>query len=366
MRIAMVSTTAVRVPPTGYGGTERIIHYLVEGLVRAGHAVTLFATGDSETAGELRALYPEAVWPIDSLAEIDHATWSLAQIDASRFDVVHLHFAPAIAVARFVDVPVVYTIHHPREEALTRFYRRFPQVHYVAISERQRALETPLPRTRVIHHGLDPADYPFVPVAGDHVAFIGRFAPVKGPHHAIDAAHAAGVPIRLAGAPHVGEGESYHAREMEPRLALPDVTWVGEVGGTAKAEHLGRARATLFPIAWEEPFGLVMVESMLCGTPVIAFPGGAAAEVIDEGTTGFIVRDVTEMTAAIARAGALDRARCRAQAIERFPVDRMVRQYLEVYGAAAVGRPIAPARRTLRAPSPRVVGPLGTAIAERQ
>src|SRR5262249_14225932 len=147
----------------------------------------------------------------------------------------------------------------------------------------------------------------------------------------------AGIAIRLAGRPHEGEGEAYHAREVAPRLRQPGVTWVGEATGARKHEHLGRARATLFPICWEEPFGLVMIESMFCGTPVISFARGSAPEVIDEGVTGFLVRDVDEMARAIARAATVDRARCRARAIERFGRDRMVREYLEVYRAAIAG-----------------------------
>jgi glycosyltransferase involved in cell wall biosynthesis len=196
----------------------------------------------------------------------------------------------------------------------------------------------------VVHHGVDPADFPFSADAGDFVAFIGRFAPVKGPHLAIDAACAAGVPIRLAGRPHEGEGEDYHAREMLPRLARPSVTWIGEVGGAEKYELFAHARATLFPVAWEEPF---MIESMLAGTPVIAFPLGAAPEVIDQGVTGFLVDDVEGMAAAIRESATLDRARCRARAAERFHVTRMVRDYLRVYRAAIADHRAAPAvRRT--------------------
>ena len=351
MRIAMVSTTAVRVPPTAYGGTELVVHYLTEGLVRAGHSVALFGTGDSETSAQLRARYPEAVWPIDSLAEIDHIAWSLAQVRSGGFDVVHVQQAPALALSRFVDVPFVYTLHHPREETLSRLYRRYPRVHYVAISHRQCEREEPLPRMQVVHHGVDPDDYPFVAEPEGYVGFIGRFAPVKGPHRAIDAALRAGVPIHVAGLPHAGEGEQFHAAEMVQRLTRPGVTWVGEVGGTTKRAHLGGAVATLFPISWEEPFGLVMIESMMCGTPVIAFPRGAAPEVIEDGVTGFLVRDETEMAAAIGRARALDRRRCRAYAVERFHADRMVREYANVYATAAAER----ARRA-RMSVPTIVG----------
>ena len=345
MRIAIISTAAAAVPPLGYGGTERVLHYLTEGLVKDGHAVTLFATGDSRTSAELRWLYATPVWPIEAMAELNHVAWSCAEVARGAFDVVHVNQATALALTRFLRVPLVYTLHHDRVEELSRFYNHFPDVHYVAISERQRELETPLRHVEVVHHGVDPAEFPFVAEPSDYVAFISRFAPTKAPHLAIDAAQRAGVPIRLAGRPHAGEGDEYHAQEVAPRLRLPGVTWVGECDGAAKRAHLGRARATLFPICWEEPFGLVMVESMFCGTPVIAFARGSAPEVIDQGITGVLVRDVDEMAAAIPLAAALDRRRCRARARERFTAARMVRDYERVYEAAVQRR--RPARREL-------------------
>jgi glycosyltransferase involved in cell wall biosynthesis len=350
--VAVVSTAAVAVPPAAYGGTEQVVYDLTAGLVQAGHEVTLFATGDSRTPATLRALYPRAVWPVDPMTEVNHAAWACAEIACGRWDVVHAHQPVAVPLSRLLPAPLVYTIHHDRQERYSTLYRAHPEVQYVAISARQRDLETPLPHVSVIHHGIDPARFPFVARPAEYVAFIGRFAPVKAPHLAIEAARRAGVPIRLAGRPHAGEGESYHGTEILPRLRPPDVEWVGEVGGADKAAFLGKARAMLLPLCWEEPFGLVTVEAMLCGTPVIAFRRGAACEIVDDGVTGFLVRDTDEMAEAIAPAVALDRARCRARALARFGAERMVADYLglydEVRARAAHLSPMATKVRTTR------------------
>jgi glycosyltransferase involved in cell wall biosynthesis len=329
MKIAMVSTTTIAVPPPGYGGTERVVHGLVEGLVAAGHDVTLFATGDSETSARLLSRHPAAIWPYDEWAELEHVAWSLETVAAGRFDVVHVHQAPAIPFARFVPVPMAYTLHHDHDPRRTRFYRRFPHVDYVAISARQAADETGLAHLHVVHHGISPAGFP-TGDGGEYVAFLGRFAPVKAPHLAIDAAREAGVPIRLGGRPHENEGEDYFAREIGSRLGA-GVELLGEIAGADKLALLAGARALLMPLLWEEPFGLVMVESMFCGTPVVAFRRGAAPEIVDDGVTGWLVDDVEGMVRAIARIGSIDRARCRAHAIGRFGVERMVRDYAAVY-----------------------------------
>jgi glycosyltransferase involved in cell wall biosynthesis len=333
VRVAIVSSAALAVPPPAYGGTERIVQYLVAGLVGLGHEVTLFATGDSRSAATLRFLHARAVWPLDSTAELRHVAWSMAVAARGGFDVVHANYAAAVALSPLLDAPLVYTLHHDRRQPLSRLYAALPRVHYVAISARQRQLERALPRVHLVHHGLAPEDFPFVPSAEEYVAFVSRFSAVKAPHHAIDAARRAGVPIRLAGRPHPGD-EVYYERELVPRLRQPGVTWEGEVGGEAKAALVGRARATLFPICWEEPFGIVMIESMLFGTPVVAFARGAAPEVIDDGITGLVVQDADEMAAAIPLVSRYDRARCRAHAARRFGAARMVRDYVEVYERA--------------------------------
>jgi glycosyltransferase involved in cell wall biosynthesis len=288
----------------------------------------------------LRACFARARWPPDARVEQLHAAWAADQIrgDARGFDVVHAHVPSLLPFGERLDAPLIYTVHHddgPEHAHLRALYRR-SRAQLIAISARQKRLIPELARARVIHHGLDAARYR--PGAGDggYVAYLGRIAADKGVHHAIDAARAAGVPIRVAGAPHWGDGE-YFTREIAPRLRSDGVRAIGEVGGDEKHRLLGDARALLFPIEWEEPFGLVMIEAMLSGTPVLAFPRGAATEVIDNGVTGFLCRDVAELTRRLRRLDGFDRVACCRRARARWTTQRMVRDHLAAYAACERG-----------------------------
>ena len=338
MRIALISTCAVSVPPKGYGGTELVIAELAKQLTRRGHDVTVFATGDSNPAGELRWQFAEAVWPPNELAELRHVAMSWAEIRIERpaFDVVHAHTAPAAALSVLCDVPTLLTLHHDRVDSLVEYYTAFPNVTYVAISRRQAELSPELGPIDVVHHGLDVDLYPRGDGAGGWLAFVGRFAPQKGPHVAIDVAVDAGIPLRMGGQPH-WVNEQFMAGEVAPRLARAGerVQWVGEVAFVPKVELLSGARATLFPVQWEEPFGLVMIESMLVGTPVVAFARGAAPEVIDEGVTGFLVNDAAEMRLRLADVVRIDRDACRRRARQRFSSARMAGDYERIYESVA-------------------------------
>lgn len=330
----MISTPFVAVPPDGYGGTELVIHQLVEGLVGRGHDVVLFATGDSHTSGELRYMYPQAQWPPDVMSELDHSSWALDQVRNERFDLVHVHSACALALHRLVpEMALAYTLHHHRDEHLSKFYRSFPDPYYVAISAAQAEREIPLGRREVIHHGLDPDLFECRERSSDHLAFIGRFAPVKGPHTAIDVAERAGLPIHVAGEIHDVDRE-FGEQEVLPRLEKPHVTFLGSIGMKGKVPFYRDARALLAPIEWEEPFGLVLIEAMLSGCPVVAFPRGSVPELVESGLTGFVVEDAAEMEAVVRRGGPLDnfdRVRCRDRAIERFSRDRMVDGHERLY-----------------------------------
>ena len=336
MRIALISTPFLAVPPRLYGGTELVVHELAEGLVRGGHRVELFATGDSRTTAELRSLYKKAQWPPETLADLNHVSWAMQQIaQRGPVDVIHAHSAVALACARLVpDVPMVYTLHHARDEQLSAFYAYCPDAHYVAISEDQRRREVPLRHVHVIHHGLDPAKYHCVArPLGTYVCFIGRYSRVKGPHTAIDAAREAGVPIRVAGEVHSPD-EAWVEAELRPRLAQPHVTELGPVGLGVKAPLLAHARALLAPIEWNEPFGLILIEAMLSGCPVVAFAKGSVPELVEEGVTGFIATSREQMVDLIRPGGAvetIDRVRCRRRAIERFGADRMVADHVALY-----------------------------------
>jgi glycosyltransferase involved in cell wall biosynthesis len=330
MKIALLSTCAVATPPRGYGGTELVVAELAREYVSRGHDVTLFATADSTGAGKLRALLARPHWPPSDLVEVRHAGFAWQEIAAGSFDVVHANHAMHLPFSQLVDVPTVFTVHHHRDEALLEHYLAHPNVHFVGISRRQVQLSPELRFAKVIHHGVDETLYPAGDGRGGYLAFLGRFDLDKAPHIAIDAAVRAGVPLRLGGKPH---DLAYHEREVVPRLARHAglVSHLGEVIHEPKIELLRHASAMLFPIQWEEPFGLVMIESMLVGTPVIAFRHGAAPEVIDEGVTGFLVDDVDEMTARIAEVAHLDRRACRQHALERFTTRRMAARYLELY-----------------------------------
>ena len=341
LKIALVSTPFLAVPPHNYGGTELIIYELAEGLVQAGHEVVLFATGDSRTSGELRSLYPTPQWPPNQLVDLNHASWGMQQIALENFDVVHAHSAVALALGRLaMDVPLVYTLHHPPVPDFSTFYQDFPEVHYIAISKRQMELETRLPRCRVIHHALDASRFQCTDHPQGYVCFVGRYSDVKGPHTAIDAAQIAGLPIRVAGEVHEPDRE-FARRELNHRLKLPHVTELGCINVPKKVPLLRDARALLTPITWEEPFGLIIIEAMLSGCPVVSFPCGSAPELIDQGVTGYLVKDLKEMADAIKPGGPLDRfdrRKCRQVAERRFGRDRLIADHVRLYHSAIKNR----------------------------
>lgn len=335
MRIAQVAPLYESVPPHRYGGTERVVSYLTEELVRQGHEVTLFASGDSTTRAQLvpgcrHSLRLDAAC-VDPLA---HHLLMLERVfeRADAFDVVHFHLEYLhFPFARRRPVPHLATLHgrldRPELQPLFDEYREMP---VVSISESQRL---PLPRMNwqaCVHHGLPAERYRFHPGHGDYLAFLGRISPEKRVDRAIAIAQRAGLPLRIAAKVDRADLE-YFENVIEPLLATPGVDFIGEIGDEEKSDFLGNARALLFPIDWPEPFGLVMIEAMACGTPVIAYRNGSVAEVLENGVTGFVVQRREEAIDAVRRCASLSRARCREVFEQRFTAQRMARDYLDLY-----------------------------------
>jgi glycosyltransferase involved in cell wall biosynthesis len=341
MKIALVAPLAESVPPKLYGGTERVVSYLTEELVRLGHHVTLFASGDSVTAARLVAGCPEALRlaaaadqlsPLQALAERVRAR-------AHEFDVVHFHIDPPLHLRLFRDLAAktVTTLHgrldRPDVEGLLQ---ADPDMPLVSISNAQRAQAPALNWLATVHHGLSPEVCPFNPAPrGRYFAFLGRVSPEKGLERAIALAREAGVGLRIAAKVDAAD-ERYFRERITPLLGGP-IQFVGELSEREKPEFLGNASGLLFTIDWPEPFGLAMIEAMACGTPVLGWRHGAVPEVIDEGVTGFVVDSMEAAAAQLGRLAALDRSRVRRRFESRFLAPRMAQDYLAVYRALARG-----------------------------
>ncbi|HEX3255445.1 MAG TPA: glycosyltransferase family 4 protein [Gaiellaceae bacterium] len=338
LKIAVLSPVWFPVPPTRYGGIEWIVSLLAEGLVRAGHEVTLFASGDSSTRANLVSIYDEA--PSEKIGitqyELRHALACFERAD--DFDVINDHSGPLGALlGAAVDTPVLHTIHGPLGGEPGLLYKSLaavaPEVGFISLSLNQRKPIPELNWAANCPNALELEVYPVHPHNGDYLLFIGRMSADKGAHRAIEVAKEAGLPLLLAGKMQDTAEKEYFEEHVRPNLGW-GIEYLGEVDHSKKVDLLQNARVTLFPIEWEEPFGLVMIESMACGTPVIATRWGAVPEVIDDGRTGVIVDDYHEMAGAIERASALDPMDCRRYVEERFSSERMVRDYEEAYRAA--------------------------------
>jgi glycosyltransferase involved in cell wall biosynthesis len=341
MHIAILSPVWFAVPPSGYGGIEWVVSLLADGLVDAGHEVTLFASGDSHTKADLSYIFeqPPSAQIGKTMPELRHALGCFER--AEEFDVINDHAGPlSIALGGLVATPVLHTVHGPLEGEPGRVYEGLghvsPDVGLISISLNQRRPKPELNWAANCPNGLDLQLYPCKPHRGDYLLFLGRMSPDKGAHRAIAVAMEAGLPLKLAGKMQDPKEELYFRELVEPHLS-DRIEYLGEVSHGEKVELLQNARATLFPIEWEEPFGLVMIESMACGTPVIATRHGAVPEVIEDGRSGIIVDNYREMPAAIERADALDPLECRRYVEERFAPERMVEDYLRAFRLAVDG-----------------------------
>ena len=334
LRIAQVASIIFPVPPKKYGGTERAISYLTEALVAAGQDVTLFACGDAVTSARLIASRPESLSGVRVGNALPHfaAHFALVRRHLHEFDIVHFH-DEGMHFPCFMDIAErsVTTFHMPLGASdMDVLYRAVPEMPLVSISDNQRK---PMPDGRwagTVYHGIPASLYDFHPKPGEYLAFIGRFSETKQPHEAIRIALAAGWPIKLAGTLY-DHDRPYWDAQVGPYLSDPRVEVVGEVDDAQKNDLLGNARALLFPINWEEPFGLVMIEAMATGTPVIGYRFGAVPEVVDEGVTGFIVDGAEAAIKAVGKLHTLDRAAVRKRFEERFTDTRMAAAYIDIY-----------------------------------
>lgn len=357
LRVAMLAPPWIAVPPRGYGGVEEVVGLLCETLVARGHDVTLFAAPGSRSAACVQTLLESAHADTigSALYESDHVASAFDAIDEAAdrgdpFDVIHDHSGfTAVAMASRVSTPVVHTLHGALTGETARFYERHARkVQLVAISQSQ--VEHALPGVRavaVVSNPIAVDRWPLGTQKDDYVLWIGRMDPVKGAHRAIKAARLAGRPLVLAGPVQTGQQAAYFRERIEPHIDGRRVRYVGEVAGAAKQRLYARAAAMLMPIRWDEPFGMVMIEALACGTPVIAFPEGAAREIVIDGRNGMLVADEAEMARAIGRVGAIDPHHCRHSVRTRYDAAITADGYEAVYRhAAGFGHlPIPPGRQ---------------------
>lgn len=334
LRLAVVAPPYFTIPPDGYGGIEVVVADLVDALVARGHHVTLVGAGSHGTAAqEFVAVCPRPVPEQlgEALPEIVHAARVLRAVEQLDVDLVHDHTAAGPLLAPGRALPTVVTAHGPVTSGLGAVYRALgSSIALVALSDRQRETAPDLPWVRTVHNAIRVDTFPYNEDKDDVVLFLGRFHPEKAPHAAIDAARDAGVPIVLAGKCSEPIERDYFEEMVKPRLGS-DVELFGVADAAAKRELLSRARCLVFPICWDEPFGLVMVEALACGTPVVALDNGAVPEILRDGVTGHVVEKESELGAAIEAASSLSSADCRRDAEERFDVGVMATGYELVY-----------------------------------
>ncbi len=330
MRIAMLAPIAWRTPPRHYGPWESVVSLLTEGLAARGVDVTLFATGDSKTRAELRAVCAQGYEENPSMNAKVWESLHIAEVfeHAGEFDLLHNHFDfLPLTYSGLVSTPLVTTIHGFSSPGILPVYEKYNgRTAYVAISDADRAAG--LDYVRTIHHGIDLNRFHFHRRPDDYLVFFGRIHPDKGAQEAIEIARACNRRLIMAG---IIQDKDYYRRHVEPHLDDNRVSYVGSVGPTRRDQLLGHATALLHPIAFDEPFGLSIIEAMACGTPTVAFNRGSMPELIEHGINGFLAGNCAEAVAHVARIKEIDRARCRQTVEQHFTVDRMVDEYIEVY-----------------------------------
>jgi len=350
MKIAQVPPLYEAVPPRLYGGTERVVAHLSDALVQLGHDVTLFASADAQTLAKLAPVRDQAIRLDPAVLKSDLAAHliQLAKVRsrAAEFDVIHFH-TDMIHMPIFADMPgrTLTTLHGRLDlKDLPDVYAHWRDFPLVSISDAQRIPLKWANWLGTVHHGMAADVYDYSPQGRGYLAFLGRISPEKRPDRAVAIAKRLGRPLKVA-AKVDQQDQAYFDEKIEPLMQHPLVEYIGEIGDAAKSEFLGGADALLFPIDWPEPFGLVMIEAMACGTPVVAFEGGSVRELIEPGLTGYIVRNMDEAAEAVDKAVRLDRRAVRRRFDERFSAPVMASRYLELYAKLDTGRPAHPPQR---------------------
>jgi glycosyltransferase involved in cell wall biosynthesis len=336
MKIAQIAPLWEQVPPPAYGGIELVVSLLTEELVRRGHEVTLFASGDSVSQAKLESIHPRALRLDPEVKE--YGVYEALHLNnvfqqASSFDIIHSHVGyPLLPYARFVKTPIVHTLHMPFTPDNRKLFLSAKEQPFISISDAQVDASLGLNYVATVHNAIDVNRHQFFPHPNEspYLAFLGRLSPEKGPHHAIAIAKQTGLTLKMAGKVDPVDKE-YFEREIKPLIDGEQIQFLGEANHTQKNQLLGGALAMLFPITWREPFGLVMIESMAAGTPVIAMRMGSTPEIIVHGKTGYLCDSVEDCIKAVGRISEINRQDCRNHAADQFGVNRMVDGYETVY-----------------------------------
>ena len=341
MKIAQIAPLWERVPPFRYGGIELIVSLLSDELVRRGHEVTLFASGDSLTTAKLKSVHDQALRLDPSIKEPGlYEQMMLHDVyrQADHFDIIHSHVGCAgLPYSSLVKTPTVHTMHGIFTPDNEKMFRQFAWQPYISISEAQREPRLGLNYIHTVYNGIDTKAYPFcaTPTQSAYLAFVGRLSPEKGPLQAIEIARASGLPLKMAGKIDAVD-RAFYSEQLESHIDGEQIQYLGEVSHDEKVALLRGATATLFPITWREPFGLVMIESMATGTPVIGMALGSVPEVIAHEKTGFVCHSIEKMVEAVPLVSKLDRQTCRDYVINNFSVESMTDQYLRAYDMALI------------------------------
>lgn len=342
MKIAQVAPLIERVPPKTYGGTERVVSALTEELVRRGHDVTLFGSGDSLTAAKLVPIYPKNLREA-KLDPFEENSVRLMGIGIpynhqAEFDIIHDHNLPFSApAANLSTTPVVATLHGPIDPGNQELYEQLNNPYLISISNAQIPKNSLMNNVTTIYHGFDMSKYPFSEKNGGYLLYVGRIAPKKGLHHAISVAKKLNRRLIIAAKLDIHIHADYYKKEIKPHLG-DQIQWIGEATEFERNQLMAHCRAFLHPACWEEPFGLTMIEALACGAPVVAFNRGSVPELIRNGKTGFIVENEDEMAEAVQRIGKIDRKYCRRYALSNFSASKMTDEYEIVYKAILAGK----------------------------